>query len=266
MDYSQDHYPPSTPTLTCETMPMFNLDTFEANTGQWRNHRGDVFGARITQVVRDQARGDHALRLDAMRVNSLLSALAVERDYDLTKYPVICFDYLISTYTRVNLQVLVNGQWYEVLMTSPKAAYANIGKLDVKADGKWHVCAFDLLALVQKAQPNVKTYTVSQVTFGDMAQTGNKEDAYFMVDNFMVAGYGAADAQFTWQARDVTGIAGYSVVFSPDPEAACEKTVTTKEAKGVFKAAQSGMHYLRVRASDSAGNWSDTASYPYYVK
>jgi len=267
MDYSKDRYPPSVPVIACETMPVFHLDNFETNTGQWKNQRGDVWGARVTRVARDAARGDYCLKLSALRAGGFLNALALSNNYDLTKYPVLSFDYLISAYTRVNLQVCVNGQWYELLMTSPKTAYHKLGKAEgINADGKWHHYVIDLRGLIKQVQPSAKTYTVSQITFGDPARTGNKANAYWMIDDFLVSAYGEPAARFTWTSRDITGISGYGVSFVQDGEAAVDKKVTAKQGKGTFKAAQGGMFYLRVRACDAAGNWSDVASYPYYVK
>jgi len=266
MDYSLDHTPPTVPALACKTMPVAHRDGFEAEAVSWENPRGDVWGAKVQRVLREEAADDHCLKLSAQRARSYLSARAFNGSCDLDKHPIVSFDYLIPAGTRFNLQALVNGAWYEVQLTSPNTQRRSLGKVEgIQADGEWHHCAIDLLERVRGVLPSARELKLTQLVFLDPARQ-NRGNAYWLVDNFVIAGYGEPQAQFAWRSRDVTGIAGYSVRFDRDPAAVPDEEVDTTEDAGTFTATQSGTYYLSVRALDHGGNWSSVARLPYFVK
>jgi len=265
MDYSRDHVPPTTPLLAYRTMPVLRRDEFEAENVPWRNARNDVWGAALQRIVRDRRTGQHCLQVRPQRGRSYMSALAFQGSYDLAKYPIVSFDYLMPPGLLVNLQVQVNGTWLELQMTSPSTQHKSLGKLDgLKLDYHWHHCWVDLLERVRKALPGQDTFTVARIVFTDPSRR-NRSDARWLVDNFMICGYGGPQAGFTWRSRDITGIAGYAVRFDADPAAQPAEQVTTTENAGTFTAPGPGTYYLSVRALDNGGNWSPVATLPYFV-
>ncbi len=278
MDYSKDHAPPTVPVVQCETQPVLRWDDFEDEKLPWRNFRNDHWGARVQRIARGRptdglqriARGGptdgHCLKLSARRSRSHLSALAFEGSYDLRKYPLLSFEYLIPAETRINLQLRVKGTWYELQMTSRKTRHKVLGKLEgLQADGEWHRCSVDLLELIENALSDAGALEVSQIVFADPSRH-SKAAAYWIVDRFMISGYGQPQARFTWPSRDITGITGYGVLFGRDPTAEPDARVNVKEAAGSFAVEEPGMHFLGVRACDSVGNWSPTVRFPYFVK
>ena len=269
MDYSRDHQPPGLPVVTCDTMPVLHSEDFQRpGLGGWQaEQKGRATDTHIVRVLRDKKTQDWCLRLHSRRAGGTLGAVALQKAYDLATYPLVCFDYQIPANTKVNLQVMVNGARYQLFLSGEKArrGYGQIGKAEVVTDGDWHCLSVDLLALMKVAVPNQKTYSVSEITFGDPARSGNKAGAYWTVDNFTVAGFGRPEARFTWKSRDVTGIKGYSALFDKTPDTAPPRVVTSKQEAGVFNTTGPGAYYLRVQACDGNDNWSAPRRVPYFV-
>ena len=266
MDYSLDRDPPTAPVLGSATMPLKALEDFQSGVGQWRNARGNDWGAQLKQVWRDEEHGDYCLEVFAPVENSFFDAAAFSREYDLGAYPLVCFDYLMPEPVKVNMQVLINKLWFEVKMTAPNCAYTVLGDAPAPvADNAWHHVTLDLLQLAKKALPQAQTYTVSAVSFGDPARNGNRKNARWFVDNFMICGYGAPDAEMQWRSEDITGVDGYSVAFDREMATEPPRQVSTTAESGRFTAGEPGTYWLHVAAYDGNGNWSQPRHLTYVV-
>jgi len=266
MDYSLDKEPPTAPVLASTTMPIKNREDFEEGTGQWRSARGNEVSAQVRQVWRDEANADHCLEIFAVQENSSFDALATEEDYDLATYPLASFDYRMPEPLKVNMQVRINKQWYEVKMTAPKAAYAVLGEVPgMAADSAWHHVSVDLYELAKKALPDARTLTVNSIVLGDPAHNGNRRNARWFVDNFLISGYGKPEAECQWRAEDITGVPGYSVVFDRQIGTVPPRQINMQAESARFVAAQAGTYWLHVAACDSNGNWSKSRHLAYTV-
>ena len=266
MDYAKDRTPPTPPVVECTSLAIMHAEDFAEGTGAWRNRTGNSRGATVQRIVRDSKTKDYCAKLLAVRDQSFLGASAYEQPYDLAKHPVICFEYRIPAKTNVNLMLSINGQWRDVQMTAPKTVHPSLGKMDVETDAKWHFAAVDVLELAKKAFPGAEKLTVNAVAFGYPTAPGNKSGAYWDVDNFMVTGYGEPEAKFAWESRDMSGIAGYSVLFDRNLSAAPGQKVNVEAEGASFPAKEGGTYLLRVQACDAVGNWSGVRTYPYVVK
>jgi hypothetical protein len=266
MDYGSDKQSPTVPRVSCTSMPVEQRESFEKGEGQWRPMRSDVWGAKVKRILRERSTGDHCLRISARRSRSFMNAYAHRGAYDLEKFPLVSFDYLIPGAARFNMFVQINGKWHELQMTSKHAKWTKIGALEeIKADGKWHHLVVNLLDLVKKELPNAKRLRVQNLAFGDNSRR-NSRKSYWLVDNFMISGYGEPRAQFRWSARDITGIAGYAAVMVETSTDKLEKKVTHEGNEGAFEPATHGIHWLKVRARDNAGNWGPSIAIPYLTR
>jgi hypothetical protein len=266
MDYSLDKEPPTAPVLASTTMAVKAREDFEDGTGQWRNARGNEMSAQVRQVWRDESNGDHCLEIFAVQENSFFDTVATEEDYDLATYPVLSFDYRMPESLKVNMQVRVNGQWYEVKMTAPRTAYTVLGEVPgIVADNAWHHVSVDLYELAKKALPDARAFTVNSIVLGDPARNGNRRNARWFVDSFMIGGYGKPDAECQWRAEDITGVPGYSVVFDRQMGTVPPRQINAQAESGRFAAAQAGIYWFHVAACDSNGNWSKSRHLAYTV-
>ena len=266
MDHSLDGDPPTPPALRALSMPVKVLEDFQVGNGAWRNRRGNDWGAEVKRVWRDEQSGDYCLQLLAQRQNSYFDAIALDRLYDLRQFPLISFDYLMPEPVKVNMQVLINKNWFEIVMTAPKHSYRELGRLaDVKADNAWHHAAIDLLTMAEKALPNAKKLVVQSITVGDPARSNNRKNARWFIDNFMISAWGAPDAELEWRSEDITGVAGYSVVFDRKMQTVPTQQVTSQAESGRFAAAEAGTYWAHVAAYDGNGNWSRPRHLAYTV-
>jgi hypothetical protein len=257
MDHSLDRDPPTMPVLASPGLPVRLVHDFESDTAGWRNARGNDWGARLKQVWRDEEHGDHCLELFAPRAESHFDAVAFEQDCKLDEFPVLSFDYAMPEKVLVNMQVRINQAWFSVHLTSPKAAYRVIGKVpDIEADGQWRHVSLDLLKLARKTMPNASGYVLNAVSFGDPARNGNRKNARWFVDNLMLSGYAKPELEARWRAEDITGVAGYSVVFDEQMTTVPPRQMSTRAESGRFKAVGPGTRWLHVAATDGNGNWS----------
>ncbi|MFP4373408.1 MAG: SpoIIE family protein phosphatase [Spirochaetaceae bacterium] len=74
-------------------------------------------------------------------------------------------------------------------------------------------------------------------------------------------------AEFTWSPPDdPSGIAGYSARWTRDPDASVPRRIDYEEPtrSASFRAEEDGEWYLRVRAVDGAGNWSEPATVSFF--
>jgi hypothetical protein len=266
MDYSADKQTPTVPRVTSVSMPVKERENFAKGDGQWRPMRNDVWGAQIKRIVRDRSTRDHCLRISARRGRSFMNVYAHQGKYDLEEYPLVSFDYMIPNAARFNMFVQLNGKWHEVLISSKKAKWTKLGELEgIKTNGRWHHVVVNLLDLVQKARPNAGNVRVQRIAFGDNSRQ-NSRKSYWLVDNFMISGYGEPEASFEWSARDITGIAGYAAALLESSTDELKKEITHKDGKGTFKPAGAGTHWLKVRARDNAGNWGPSVTVPYLTR
>ncbi len=266
MDHSLDRDRPTAPVLKAATLPVRDLQDFQDGIGRWRNRRRNDWGAQLKRVWRDEGNGDHCLQLFAARANAFFDAVALDHDYDLQQYPVLSFDYLMPEPVKLNIQVRVNKTWFELEMTAPKRSYKLLGKVpDVKADNAWHHVSLDLLELVREALPGASAYVVQEISFGDPARNGNRKNAKWFVDNFMISGYGMPDAECGWRSEDITGVAGYAVAFDRRMATLPPQEVTSETESGRFQATEPGTYWLHVAAYDGNGNWSHPRHLAYPV-
>jgi hypothetical protein len=210
--------------------------------------------------------GGHCLEMYATRDRISFDAVATSRDYDLTKNPLVGFDYCMPAPVSVDMQARINDTWYTVKMTAQNPAFRQIGVVpDIRADNGWHHVCVDLLDMVRKAAPGAATYTVNSIEFSDVNRNANSRNGRWFIDDFTICGYGAPDAELTWRAEDITGVAGYSVVFDRDMQTVPPREVTTGDESGRFRADEPGTYWLHVAAYDGNGNWGPPRRLAYEV-
>jgi hypothetical protein len=196
-----------------------------------------------------------------------LDTIAVLDDYSLTQHPLVCFDYRMPGPVSVDMQVQINNTWYTVGMAATGRAHRQIGSIPgVRADNRWHHVCVDVLEMARRAAPGAATYTVNAIEFGNADRSRDRKGSRWCVDNFMICDYGAPDAEFDWRAEDITGVAGYSVVFDREMETIPPQQATTKDESARFHADEPGTYWLHVAAHDSNGNWSRPRHLAYQAK
>jgi hypothetical protein len=238
------------------------MHTFQDDKHSWNNGRGrDEVNLQIVPV--QEGAENKCLEITARHDRGRMTALASQEAIDLEKFPHVSFDCAIPKDVGVNMQVQVNGAWYEVKLTAPKGAYTVMDDAGVKADGSWHSVSVNLLALAQKTRPDAAKHTLKALMFSDRARTTQKKNASWRIDNLAVSAWGAKQGRFEFSAPDVTGIKGYSVAVDKkrDTEPVPNITQTGDRMRHTFD--KPGTWYVHVRAVDNNGNWSATRHMAY---
>lgn len=175
------------------------FNSFEDGIGDWSNRDGDV-GASLA-LTRKGCRDGYCLELTNQEGGGNFASTITSKPFDASRYPVVRFDYRIPSDTRINLQVKMDGRWYDIQMTSAPKQYKRlnmerIGQIDgLVADGQWHAAEFNLYDALRShpALTNHDRFVVEEMAFADWESGGymklvygkNLKGARFWIDNFM---------------------------------------------------------------------------------
>ncbi|MFW6162546.1 MAG: hypothetical protein ACODAJ_07225, partial [Planctomycetota bacterium] len=259
MDYKHDKDAPPAPYVTRVPQNVLCRDTFEKDTGKWKDYGN--YG-EIARTSRTAATGRCSLQITAQRTRRYFGAYAYRGTIKTEKYPIVSFDYRFPAGLPMNLHIY-NGSWRTIRLTSPTARRTVIGRVPLKADNHWHHAEFNLHDILKKAGTATR---IKYILFCDWATRSVRAGTRFYIDNFTVAAPAAADKlHFEWTSvKDFTGVAGYAY--------ALDKAKDTKPAK--LKGADltaaldnpgPGQWYFHLRARDGAGNWSPPVHFPFTV-
>ncbi len=119
------------------------FNSFEDGIGSWSNRDGDV-GATLA-VTRKGCRDGYCLQLTDREGGGNFASTITTAPFDAEKYPWVRFDYKIPPDVKINLQVRVEGRWYDILFTDDPKQYRRlslepIGQIaGVKTDTLWPV-------------------------------------------------------------------------------------------------------------------------------
>ena len=122
--------------------------------------------------------------------------------------------------------------------------------------------------LLQASPYSAGQFEVSNVRLGDGGWMGNRQGASFWIDNLTLGpcvsavGEGVA---LNWTATDPGGIAGYSYHWSPAAHEAPATTAAIEAPGARFRGLPEGRQFFHIRAADGAGNWGETADWPFLI-
>ena len=274
LDHGRDSTPPEAPQVKTATHRVLTSEDFEHGLGEWMGISPSYSYSLLSRVARSTKPADYCVQVsNRYGSRAKFGAYVGVRPFHAEELPIVSFDYCFQHGVMVDLalQISVAGvsEFYIVKLTAPEAHHKVIGSLSdsgdkFTADSKWHKAWIDLRPMLRKAFPKAKGLAIETVAFGDFGANENNRRAYYRIDNFMIAGPGAAKAQFSWTARDLTGIKAYRIAMDqttdtePSSSPAGDKPTITKTLSP-------GMWYLHAKAQDGAGNWGPTAHCPYFV-
>jgi len=270
MDYKSDTAPPPPPELNCLQVPVAASETFSKDMGAWelQNTRSMARYIQMRRMPRPDNAGNFCLQTLFLHKATRFTISAHKRQYDLTKYPLVSFDYCVpSGNVQVNMFVDINGKKREVKLTTD-ARFKLLGTHTITPNTKkWQHVVIDLLALVRKQEPTVKTFVVRSIEFGNAGAKPTLAGTTWRMDNFRIAGYTPAKANFTWRSVDITGIKSYAVAFDQIATTEPNKRAgLTSKSSGARFANKPGTWWLHVAACDGNKNWSKTTHIPYTIK
>jgi hypothetical protein len=261
MDYSRDNVAPGRVEVETTTVKHHVLHDFQKGTHGWEGGRGRD-AAQLRLVPMEEGSENMVLQITPQRGRGRMTAVALKQQVDLAEFPHLSFDCAIPEGVAVNLQVQIDGAWYEVKLTASKGAYTVVKDAGVTDDGTWQHVSVDLQALANELRPERQKHTLRAVMFGDMARVSKGEDGW-RIDDLALSKWGSKQGKFRLQAPDVTGIRGYSVVVDRKRDTKAPEKITVSGNRLEHSFDGPGTWYVHVRAVDNNGNWGNTRHVSY---
>ncbi len=259
MSYAADKDGPSIREIKSPTHPILIANTFEDGLGGWRN-RGGAKGAAVTIDKTTAASGNCSVKLSNRSRGGAMSALIYDGNYSAEQYPIISFDYKLSSSVKLDFGVYMGGRWWDFGFTG--GGRRTIGNISgVKADNQWHHASFNLGSALRRQQKS-GALSVRYVIIYDRNNANNAQGAVAHFDNFIIGKVGAKAPVIRWKATDTTGIQGYSYSLDQDPLTTPDTELEGLAVAKQFGQLKPGVWYFHLRAQDGAGNWGPTATHP----
>lgn len=174
-------------------------EAFEKDMGHWKP-RDRFVGATLSRDNTATADRSYCLKLTNENQGGNFSCTVLDQPFDACDYPLMSFDYRISSAVKVDFLFRVNGRWYSLRFTDDPVNYrnrdvniANLGRIDgVIADNRWHTASLDLGKLLRLKTLHTR---VDEVAMADWNVDGymklefgtNPRAATFYIDNFKIA-------------------------------------------------------------------------------
>ncbi len=273
-----DDGPPEAPVIDSDSHPSLVQAYFEQSTAGVY-----PYGSAGAALLRDGSTansGNYSLKAVNDIQNGDMAILLAE-EFDAAENPIVSFAYKINEGVKVNIIALVDGKWYEIVMTDDpmeveflgEIIYQTIGDLNVIDDGEWHETEFNLYSMLKNVLTDVPQITVEaliiaewdQVTWGVVGPGGNNPTgAYYHLDDLYIGAPGNSNyPSFNWTvADDSSGIAGFSYSLTDIPDDIPDEVSEGLENSTSFEwNVPEGTLYFHCRALDGAGNWGDPGHY-----
>ncbi len=258
VDYAADKTPPPTPTIAISDAYIVD-DTFEEDLGEWESYGGQG-AARLWRDDTTSSSGDYSLRIYNPTQGGRFGAHVTRQRFEAGKHRIVSFDYKCDDRLRADFAVYVNGDIKGIKFTDNDNSLGIIGSVpEVITDNKWHHAEFDLYEMLKRDDPRAAHYEVRQFYLADWGYTGNREGAFYNIDNFRIIPVisGAKPVSVEWASTDGSGLAGVSFLAHEDARKVPDRHVMEKG--NTFEVALQNIWrmYISVRAQDRAGNWGE---------
>jgi len=204
--------------------------------------------------------GERAVRFTAQENNGHALIMLHKNAWHMDRYPLLMFDYKADPGFNVDLEVLVLGVWHSIRFLG--AGEGALGAVPgVQANGTWRHAAVDVRRLIDHAVRGLPVRIVSQARLSSRGAEGLQRGATLWLDNLQFSTESGSGGQLEWAAEpDASGIEGYSVSVTKNPEDEAPKFISNRETwRG--EPGRTGTWYAHLRACDQAGNWGPTRHY-----
>ena len=149
---------------------------------------GGSDGLRILSTPWERPNSSRCLLLVNEKLGGIAGAVIRSEPFDAAEYPIVSFDYKADDVPRLDFHVelafgdTLADRWRTVKFTDHDYAWDIIGNAgEIKTDGQWHHCEFDLAKMLRK---NGDDPTVTRLLLASGGYPGNEEGAHLCVGNF----------------------------------------------------------------------------------
>ncbi len=228
---------------------------------------------KVTRTVRDADSGDYAVRiLNRLCGSNFGVKFGVDRFF-AGEFPVLAFDYRANADVRADFALRPGQKPKTIGFTDRDSESSKLGDIPgIATDGTWRHAEANLASMMTRLSDDstprsTSAYRVSGFALGDWGYSAMPPGVWLELDNVVlvpaVSTHGGLG--LNWASRDVSGIRGYSYVWSAAAVTEVDETVDTADSSARFTDVPEGESFLHIRAQDNAGNWGRPARYRFLV-
>ena len=286
---TQDKIPPPAPELFSTTHPSLCQNTFEIDLDEWQN-MSQSYGATVNRIQDRVSTGLYAAQLVNTEEGGDFACFVRKTPFDARHFPLLQFDYAISSDVKLNLIAYVNGMWKEIQFTDDAKTvetfgddlYRAIGAIpNIQADNAWHHAMVNLYSLLKNDDPDQLAYIIEELYFADTNLPGwmelsmgheNKANATWFVDNVIISSSGQSNnkPKFLVSTDDESVVSVCYVLDTqsdtvPNPLSHTQITLENGRTTIQFPVIHDGQWMFHARLLDYGGNWGPTNHYQIRV-
>lgn len=177
---------------------MLVNNAFEKDVDGWKS-RDRYVGAAVSRI-KDKQRNSYVLKIASAVKRGNNSVTVLDHSFDVSKYPIMSFDYRISSSMKTDFYFLVNNRWYNIKFTDDPIDFrnrdvniANLGRIEgIKKDDKWRSASVNIYKLLKEKTKHTR---VDAIVMADWDVSGfmklefghNAPGAAYYIDNFKIA-------------------------------------------------------------------------------
>lgn len=201
--------------------------------------------------------GRRSVRAVCLEYDGDMQVMLHKNAWYMDRMPLLMFDYKTEGDIRIDLEMLVLGEWFPVqFLGEGKGAIGAIA--NVNRDGKWHHASVDLRRLLDERGIKLSHRIISQVRLSARGQTGCGRGAALWLDNVHLCPESGRGGQLEWEVEDdPSGIEGYSVVVDLNPRTEAPLAISDLQPLR-HEGGRVGTWFVHIRAKDQADNWGPT--------
>jgi len=250
-DRALDKEPPSRPALVSPAEPSWDED-FETRSDEWQRFPGSAW-AELTLDGATASSGKQCLRIEAGP--GPYRCYVRRKPFDFRAYPALKFQYLATEFTHWDLALETPRGWRVVAVNGGTTQYPRVGAFRPIADGQWHRAELPIAAWLTRGNVGCAPIVSAIAVIATNCRAG--QTSVLKLDDMALvpAVFARPKLRLTWQARDVSGIEGYSFLLDRRPDTVPEHSIMTTEGQAEIASVTPGLYYFHCRALDRAGNW-----------
>lgn len=262
-----DTTPPDLPTLAGGPAPLLDCD-FEADLGPLQPWGVDAAVAlrRARDPVVGQPRGGQwCLEARCTKLGGLFGVSLGVAPFEVSRYPLLEFDYRAPQELRVDLIVEADGRRRVIKFTDNDQTWPVAGRLGAVADDRWRHAVVDLQGALARGSGRSGPLVVTDLAFASSGWPGNREGTRWWLDNIRLnAAMNVSDLpkELALHSRDESGLAGFAWAVDALPATEPPAEVQPQGLPASLAQHAEGLVWVHAAVVDGAGNRSAAASLP----
>ncbi len=235
-------------------------DDFEGDFGDWQR-LGGLDGAALLLDKPEKPFSGRCLRLLNQRIGGAAGAWITRQKFSLGDFPALSFHYLLPRGIELNLLLIANGHWREILLNGQDASWPLLRPAaEFHSDGQWHRLEINLAERLAASMPG--EVEIDGLALVDTGILGSLQRTAWWLDEFQLIPALAPGEVITVSDSTQQPVLALQAAWNDSPKTDClDAPVQSGNVLSVPENAQGGWLHLQAQFSD--GNWSSPRAIRY---